>query len=331
MNAVAHHKLREYRGVIVGYRTVTVAIAAACLVSCGRHHQQYITTAAPDSESLMRDAALARTGVPFTFDHPDCAHAASAPPAPGPAGDWNVRGLRVGGTLDDAVRYLKCLDKGAAVASESQTNGVSAIQYFGRSVRTEVEIAMGVPKAADVLLRGWEGSSTAPFDAGFERVRTRFGLLAFGAPHQEAVYGIEQTEYFQPSESPTLEVTQRSLLAKYGDDASIHSSYDTLVMNWVRGPDGRPIPRTDPRFNQCTTSGHVVHHDASEACGLTVGAEISLSRDNRLLVSQLTVGLLDQAKFVHTVFDLGAAWKREDSMRKQAAAARAAKKPGPSL
>lgn len=273
------------------------------------------------------EAARAQTASPF--DHPNCQNAAGNDGAlSGAAAD--VRGVRVGMSLDAAVLHLECLDPSKSVARETKMNTI-AMDYYGRKIRTHVDIAVGIPRSAEELARGNGYYQPDPgvvrfmYDWGLAHVDASYHLLAFGNEGSERVYAVEQEQKFDVGSQPTVANVEGSLIAKYGAPSKRDEQNFEHILVWVHGPSGQLLGPGNPLVNTCAYEGSVDTGEWRGDCGLSVVAQVGWRPRNPLLATDLSVGLVNQGALVRETMQMSAAWKAENQAEQRNQAAKAAK------
>lgn len=317
-------------GISTNYRHFWLAPVVCILAACGSH------TPGQSQPSAATSPAAAQNAGPPPFDSPNCANAPSESSASSRSGP-DVRGVRVGMRLDDAVTLLECLDTTKRVAKETGTDTIGTY-YYGHDVRTVTSIAVGPPRSADELARGQPYYTTEPgmaagtiFSWGLAHVDASFRVLAFGEPGAETVYGVEQEQNFDLGDAPPIQSILTELIAKYGAPSVQEDQGAWYQLVWMRDSSGQAIGRGNPLYGTCPIEGTVIGARWTDGCGVTVSASISRQNQNRLLADSLRVGLVDQGPLVQTVMRLSNEWKLQDQKAKQDAAMNAAKKAPPKL
>ena len=298
---------------------VKIAVNTACcgmLLGCGSHSNTNATGGLPVATS-PQPIIPSDTG-PSRFDSPSCMSTPNIPVQSADAPSDDIRGLRTGVSLDDAISYIECSDRKVAFASTAETNTIGG-QYFGREVRTFVEIATGKPIK---VMAYTPGNLLA--EQLFSPLAESYKLLAFGDPKHETVYGITREQVFSEENGPTVAATTDALTTKYGVPQFIDNSANGKTYYWVYDPQEHPMAKSDIAARQCANgAGDGGQGNWTNGCGLTIHAAYRTKVGNELLVARLTVSVIEQAKLVDVAQQLQASWKAQDETRKRSEADKA--------
>lgn len=274
-------------------------------------------------------AAVAATQPADRFDHPNCSSTRENGGSSSEATP-DVRGVRVGMSLDSAVLHLECLDPSESVARQTGTNGFE-INYYGHTIRTHVDISVGRPRSAAELAHTNGYYQTDPGSAagfiyhwGLKHIDATYHLVTFGKEGSERVYGVEQQQTFDTGSQPTVANAESSLIAKYGAPSKRDEGNFEHILVWVYDPSGRVVGTDSPLANSCAIEGSIDAGGWRSNCGLTTVAEVGWSRENPLLATDLSVGLVNQGPLVSDALRMSAVWKAQNLINQQNQAAKAA-------
>jgi hypothetical protein len=266
---------------------------------------------------------------PSPFDRPSCSNTVGNGGSRS-GGGADVRGVRVGMSLDAAVLHLECLDPSRSVARETKTDTIQ-MNYYGHKIRTHVDIAVGTPRSAQELAHGSGYYSPDPgvvrfmYDWGLKHVDASYHLLAFGNEGSERVYAVEQERKFDTGSQPTVANVESSLIAKYGAPSKRDEQNFEHILVWVHGPSGQLVGEGNPLVNTCAYEGSVDTGEWRGDCGLSVVAQVGWRQQNPLLATDLSVGLVNQGSLVRETMLMSAAWKAANEAEQREQAAKAAK------
>jgi len=290
----------RHRGISLG-----ASVAFPCLLvlaACSKPAPPAPVMPAKSDVHAMKIA----TGPAQPTAKPVCPSSFNIPARPQDAPVDDVRGIRPGTSLDDAILYFRC--QYPELEFNKPVNRTLAQGMNMRGVRGEND-----------GINDWSG-----LDFHERQIRVRFDLKApglryrfrsFGEEGQEIVYGIWQDQNFE-TDKPSVDKARDDLIAKYGKPGKLEDNPGETLIEWKFNSGGIPLNAKSEEFRHCDASGR----SWGEGCGLTIMARMYKDHPNNLLARSLEVGVFEQGKFSNEGRRFEKLWK-VDSARKNAEAA----------
>ena len=299
--------------------TIFAAVTTLALAGCGDKGS--------DKPSQTRDlAADEGPSGAMTYDGKKvevaCGSAAIPKRAEGAPVD-DLRGLRLGVSLDAAIRFVQCPDGGEADSILLEGDGPRLSRdEAGLNIRSFVRVATGRHQAR------WGATDVLNYDPRnrLETVDAEWSLYADGMPGQEKLYALWLTQPFAKGGEPTVASQRTALEAKYGKPSLVG---DRGELFWLYGPDGKPLPEFDrEKLRECS-AGIALHGQRMNwrpDCGLTIVAQVNTAYDNPQIAQGVRVALFDAAKYYE--YEVNGFPAERDALRASAAASAGANEGG---
>lgn len=249
-------------------------------------------------------AGAAPTGAPATAAGEDALPRVRCPARggaglPGP----DIIGVKLGMTRDDALNVVRChapdghlemVDRWFDRLQTFQTKLVN--QGFSAQIGDSKECTFG---SFEAMQRCGRGRRQWDFVAENVTVATP------GLPGQQTVAGVWRTQNFRPGEMPAADAVIAALTAKYGEPQwQAERDIPRLPkgrtdIEWVTDTAGTPVRDPNPLFNRCARNvkGRSTEGQSwTDGCGLSITAMLLRSHDNPQMISELSIGMLDQSE-----------------------------------
>jgi len=288
---------------------LALAIALAC-AGCGKTDAAH---AAPHARTAPKAVATAAADKPA--DGLPAPHCPVTPDAalPGP----DVVGLKLGMRAQDALNFVRCRNPDVFVSFEDRW--MQNLNSYGIKLGHQMFEA----RAGDTSACSYRSMSEREKCGVGNRVWTHLAesitVATPGVPGQERVLGIWRTQHFKPAAMPPVETLMQALVAKYGAaQTTIKSGDGWTRMAWVADAQGTALQPHTQMFSQCSRINARANEAQSwsEGCGLAITALIGSPRDNSLLASEMSVGMVHQQKLYEFGRTLQADLLALDQMRK---------------
>lgn len=210
----------------------------------------------------------------------------------GPVDD--LRGLRLGVSLDTAIRFAQCPDGKEADSILLEGDGPRLSRdEAGLKIRSFARVATGRHQAR------WGSTDVLNYNPRnrLDQVDAEWSLYADGMPGQEKLYALWLVQPFAKGGEPTIASQQAALEKKYGKPALVG---DRGQLFWLLGPDGKPLPEFDrDKLRECSAgiSIYGTQMNWRPDCGLTIVAQIEPAYGNPQLAQAVRVAMIDAARY----------------------------------
>lgn len=178
----------------------------------------------------------------------------------------DVVGVTIGMSADDAFRAVACSNPALRVSFSNQGGFGPQALPDGRTMR-----------------------KTITAEAGQERIQ----VSLVGLPGQERVVAIRRSINFERGQEPSATTLIAELQQKYGALDHNPNQYGAWSGRSLRDANNQPLSSEGPNGtlvgSQCSMG--LLQDNLIGECGLSVGVEISLSRENQQLASRLVVSM----------------------------------------
>ncbi len=156
---------------------------------------------------------------------------------------------------------------------------------------------------------------------GRKEVTNEIMVGFIGTQGQEVAVSFWQRTRFIDGENPTVASLEKTLVEKYGKphmrqtESGLFSATHqkgAINLDWIFAADGKPITGPDVFIQRCVNNPKLWFagdHSWSEACGLTIRAEILSLPGSKLLAEEINVTLVHQNFLVKTLMKFDAEMK----------------------
>lgn len=270
---------------------VAVLSAAVLLAACGKGGDSAAAPgAAPAAASATAKAGPAASG----NDDLRCP-AKIRTKVDGP----DIAGLQLGLSRDEALNLARCAQPDAVVANENRF--LSGLNTGAMKLGPQ-QFTVQSGETADCKFTSLSDAQECGLGQRvWKHVAETVTVATPGVPGRETAVAIWRTQNYKAGAQPAATTVQQALIDKYGPPQRIQKNEGNrpwVQIWWLRDPSGQPLSEQNPLAGRCPTiQAHGnVSQSWSDSCGLTIAAMLTMATDNPLLVSDLSVGMADQAK-----------------------------------
>jgi hypothetical protein len=216
----------------------------------------------------------------------------------------DIIGLRLGMARDTALNFVRCHSPQAELEFDDDW---LKLELHGQELGTQVFTATQGTRTCAEFDSQCASRSRSLNRPEWSEISELIRVAAPGLPGKETVMGIWRTQGFKPGDAPTVEAATAALIKKYGEPQKRVTNGSNLYIYWQQDAKGAPV--TERSTDQCTGISPRPNESQSwsDACGLTILAEIEAAEDNDALVGALHVGMVDQ----HKLYAYGEAMQKE--------------------
>ncbi len=162
---------------------------------------------------------------------------------------------------------------------------------------------------------------------GRKEVTNEIMVGFIGAQGREVAVSIWRRTRFKKGDNPTVASLEKTLAKKYSNphmrqtEKGVFSATHrkgAINLDWVFAADGKRITSPDVFIQRCVNNPKLWFagdHSWSEACGLTIRAEILPLPENRLLTQELNITVVDQNFLVKTLIKFDEEIKAADKKK----------------